>query len=174
MLLSLLIALFVGIIFLVLTLICPKPMVYIAFILVFIVLLFAGIFVLAHPVKFFNPDGWNIVFGIFLILVALCFIGYICCYRKELELSAIFMDHATKFLRETPLVFAYIPLFLILTFGLIVLIVWQYVAFGTEHEPVLEQGNLYKTSSHNIALQVFNAIELIWGLQFLRDACNNK
>ena len=67
--------------------------------------------------------------------------------------------------------FAYILLFLALTFGLIVLIIWQYVAFGTQYEPELREGDLLRSSSHNIALQIFNVIELIWGLQFLRDAC---
>ena len=81
-LLSLLIGLCVGIIYLVLTMFCPKPMIYLAFIGTFIFLLFAGIFVLAHPVRFFNPNGWNIAFGIILIIAALCFIIYLACYRK--------------------------------------------------------------------------------------------
>ena len=83
-LLALLLGLCVGIIYLVLTMFCPKPMVYIAFVGVFVALLFAGIFVLAHPVRFFSPNGWNIAFGIILIVVALCFIIYLACFRKEL------------------------------------------------------------------------------------------
>ena len=43
------------------------------------------------------------------------------------------MHYGCKFLKETPAVFAYIPLFLVLTFLLIVLIVWQYIAFGTHN-----------------------------------------
>ena len=81
-LIALLIGLCVGIIYLVLTMFCPKPMIYIAFIAVFIFLLFAGIFVLAHPVRFFSPNGWNIAFGIILIIVAICFLIYLACYRK--------------------------------------------------------------------------------------------
>lgn len=82
------------------------------------------------------------------------------------------MHHASRFLKETAIVFGYILLFLVLTFGLIVLIIWQYVAFGTQYEPYLKEGDLFRSSSHNVALQIFNVIELIWGLQFLRDACN--
>lgn len=65
----------------------------------------------------------------------------------------------------------YIPLFLILTFGFLVLIVWQFIAFGTANYPTFERSNIYYHSGHNIFLQVLNVIELIWGMQFLRDAC---
>lgn len=82
------------------------------------------------------------------------------------------MQHGNTFLKSDPMVFAYIPLFLFLTAGLIVLIVWQYIAFGTAYETWLRPGDIFRSSSHNIPLQIFNALELIWGLQFLRDAFN--
>ena len=85
------------------------------------------------------------------------------------------MNHANIFLKETVLVFAYIPLFLLLTAGLVVLFVWQYVAFGTFYEPTLaNKGDLYYTSGMNWVLQALNLIELFWGLQFLRDSCKNR
>lgn len=52
----------------------------------------------------------------------------------------MFLKNANVFLKADPLVFAYIPLFLVLTFGLIVLTVWQYVAFGTAGETYLAKG----------------------------------
>jgi len=55
-------------------------------------------------------------------------------------LAGIFLDNSNLFLKSDPLVFAYIPLFIILTFGLIVLIVWQYIAFGTANETYLNDG----------------------------------
>jgi hypothetical protein len=82
------------------------------------------------------------------------------------------MNHGNKFLKSDCLVWGYIPLFLVLTFGLIVLIVWQYIAFGTAYPSTYNPNDLYRQSSHCIPLQILNAIELIWGLQFLRDACN--
>lgn len=81
------------------------------------------------------------------------------------------MNYANIFLKESFGVFGFIPLFLIFSFGLVVLCVWQYVAFGTTNTPKLTSGSLYYTSQQNIFLQVLNAIEFIWGLQFLRDAC---
>lgn len=82
------------------------------------------------------------------------------------------MHHANTFLKSDPMVFLYIPLFILLTLGLIALILWQYIAFGTSNETKLLPGDVYRSSSHNILLQILNAIELIWGLQFLRDGCN--
>lgn len=66
---------------------------------------------------------------------------------------------------------AYIALFMLLSLGLVVLFVWQYIAFGTSSPPYLRTGDLYFTSGQNMFLQVLNVIEFIWGIQFLRDAC---
>ena len=43
------------------------------------------------------------------------------------------MEYGCQFLKQTPVVFAYIPLFLLFTAGLLVLIIWQYVAFGSSN-----------------------------------------
>jgi len=51
------------------------------------------------------------------------------------------------------------------------LCIWQYIAFGTTNQPTLNPGDLYYISKQNIFLQVLNAIEFVWGIQFLRDAC---
>jgi hypothetical protein len=50
------------------------------------------------------------------------------------------MQNGNIFLKSDPIVFLYIPLFLILTVGLITLIVWQYVAFGTANSAYLNDG----------------------------------
>jgi hypothetical protein len=149
-------------------------MVRVVFIGVFILLLFAGIYILARPVNFFYPKIWNILLGVVLIITALVFLVYMGCNNRELTLSGIFMKHGNTFLKTDILVWLYIPLFLILTFGLIVLIIWQYIAFGTAYPTTYNQGDLYRSSSHCIILQILNAIELIWGLQFLRDSCNDR
>lgn len=81
------------------------------------------------------------------------------------------MEHSNNFLKNDVRVFFYIPVFLLLTLGLIVLIVWQYISFGATNKTYLQENEIYRSSSHNIILQILNAIELIWGLQFLRDAC---
>ena len=80
--LSLLIGLLIGIIFLALVMLAPKIAIYLVFIGAFIVLLFAGIFILAKPVRFFHPNFWNILLGIILIIAALAFLIHVGFYRK--------------------------------------------------------------------------------------------
>jgi hypothetical protein len=81
-LLSLLFGLCVGIIYLGLTACFPKPIIYLAFIGVFITLLFIGIYILAKPVRLFTPNVWNILLGIGFILTAIVFLIYMFCYNK--------------------------------------------------------------------------------------------
>lgn len=130
-LLSLLFGLLLGIIYLIAVMIAPKLMTYAVFFLAALVLLAAGLTILLKPVNLFNPHFWNIILGVFLILFGLFLVVFFICYSHEIELSAIFMSHANIFLKETILVFGYIPLFLLFTAGLFVLFLWQYIAFGT-------------------------------------------
>ncbi len=81
-LLSLLFGFCLGIIYLAITTCCPKPIVYLVFIGVFITLMFVGIYTLAKPVGFFSPHVWNILLGIAFILTALAFLIYMICYSK--------------------------------------------------------------------------------------------
>jgi len=80
------------------------------------------------------------------------------------------MHYSNVFLKENALVFLYVPVLLLLSFGLVVLCIWQYVAFGTNSKPTFTEGDLYYSSSQHIFCQVLNFIEFVWGIQFLRDA----
>jgi len=68
------------------------------------------------------------------------------------------LQNANQILKERFLNFFYIPVFLVLSFGLVVLCVWQYIAFGTINSPFLTAGDLYKTSGQNMFLQILNLI----------------
>jgi hypothetical protein len=41
------------------------------------------------------------------------------------------LEYATRFLNENPTVFLYIPIFILLHFGLIVLVFWQHSCFSS-------------------------------------------
>jgi hypothetical protein len=172
-LLSLVIGVSLGLLYLALTLCFPKLITQAVFFLAFILILIAAILILSRPVLIFSlsKNGWNIFLAILLIFFAFALLIYAFCYKKEIELASIFMYHSNKFLKESPAVFGYIALFLVLSFGLIVLCIWQYIAFGTANDPYLTAGSLFYSSGHSVFLQILNVIELIWGLQFLRDAC---
>lgn len=81
------------------------------------------------------------------------------------------MYYSNVFLKENLIIFAYIALFLLLSAGLVVLCIWQYIAFGTWQTPYLNPGDLFYSSGNNMFFQVLNAIEFIWGIQFLKDSC---
>lgn len=120
---SFVVALCVGLLYMILVACFPKLMTFAAFILAFIVLAVVGILMLTKPIQIFT-GFWHIFFAVVLMLFAILFLIFFCCYQKELEVAAIFMHHGNNFLKQNPLVYLWIPVFLILNFGLVVLCVW--------------------------------------------------
>lgn len=59
-----------------------------------------------------------------------------------------------------------------LTFGFIILIVGQHIAFQSAGSHY-QKGNLFYRNDSLVVLQIFNVIEFLWGFQFLKDACKN-
>ncbi len=155
---SLLTGFLVGLLYLTLVGCFAKYMTLISFGLGFLVLLASGLYITLRPVHLFGNNLWTLVLAILLILFGIAYVFYMILYKKEIELASIFIHHSNHFLRESYLVFFYIPLFLLLTLGLLVLIVWQFIAFGTANYPTLETGNIYYHSGHNVFLQVLNVI----------------
>lgn len=87
-------------------------------------------------------------------------------------MASIFLTHSNNFLKDKPILFAYIPLFILFSFGLFVLCVWQFIAFGSIGDPTWQSSQVYKKIAQNYFLQVLNFIEFVWGIQFVRDSCN--
>jgi len=79
------------------------------------------------------------------------------------------LEYAVKFLNENPHAFIYIPLFISLHIGLVALILWQHSCFSSFYQG---SGNFWKLTSSGI-FDILNILEYLWGLQFLRDSCNN-
>ncbi len=83
-LLTLAIGTCLGLLYLALVLCLPKIMTYFVFILAFIMLLIAGIYIFVKPVSIFSGGAsfWNIVLGVILIILAFVFLAYFFCYQK--------------------------------------------------------------------------------------------
>jgi hypothetical protein len=128
-------------------------------------------------VRFYLISAWNnyprlkVLLGLLFLLLAVSIIVMTFIYRKHLQLCGVLIKYATRFLADSFCVYFYIPMFLIMTIGLITLCVWQYVAFSTAYPPFRVQDDIYWRASGSTFFQVLNVIELIWGLQFLRDSC---
>ena len=63
--------------------------------------------------------------------------------------------------------FFYIPVFLLLTAGLIALTLWQQSAFASG----MGGNNNFWDFFNGGFWSVLNFLQLLWGLRFLRDAC---
>ena len=169
---SLLTGFLVGLLYLAIMGCFPKWATLLSFGCAFFVLLTAGLYIFLQPVHLFDWDGWTTILAVILILVGIAYVLYMVFYRKEIELASIFIEHSNNYLKESYFVYLYIPFFLFLTIGFLILIGWQFIAFGTANYPTFDRSGVYYRSEHCIFLQVLNVIQLIWGLQFLRDACN--
>jgi chromate transport protein ChrA len=116
----------------------------------------------------------KLIVGIVLIVIAVLFIFFLCCYRKRNSVISIFLDWSTEFVRHNCLSFLYIPIFLVLTAGLIALCMFQHLAYLSHSQPKAQEGDIYLKLPMNLPLFVLNIIEFIWGLQFLKDACKDS
>ena len=88
-------------------------------------------------------------------------------YSNALRIQSIFLDYARFFLHEIRGTFAYIFIYLICLAGFIALITFQHVAFSSKSN---RNNNFWDLTNPGL-LGIFNILEFIWGLQFLRDAC---
>jgi hypothetical protein len=66
----------------------------------------------------------------------------------------------------------YILLFIVLTFLFGILIVFQYLSFSSVAAPNFSKDTLYSTLTRSFWFMAPLVIETLWGLSFLRDACN--
>lgn len=78
------------------------------------------------------------------------------------------LKYSNIFLFQNYLTFIYIQIFLIFIWGLLALIWFQNMAFQSRFAEDNSSLN-YRNSG---ILSYLNLIQLLWGLQFLRDSCN--
>jgi hypothetical protein len=89
-------------------------------------------------------------------------------WSNERVFQGIMLGFGKRFLLEAPLVFLYIPFFMILAIGLIALFVWQHCCFSS----VFHGNNNFFNFNNTGFWEIMNILELIWGMRFLRDAFN--
>lgn len=83
MLISLAIAVCVGLIYLILFLIIPQTTTYLVFAFCSITLVAAGIVLLVQPIKLlaFDNNSWNILLGIIFIILGIIFVLFLFCHQ---------------------------------------------------------------------------------------------
>lgn len=89
-------------------------------------------------------------------------------------MCGIFLKQASNFLSTKGIVLLAIPVFMLLGTCLVALFVFQLLAYWSYSDPVFIKKEVYYDPQNNGAgiWTVLNFIELLWGLEFLKYACN--
>lgn len=157
-----------GLLRMTLTQILPRLIPIFTFILAVVFLLaFAVVTFVTSIVSSHLGAGWSIVFGVFLILLAIILAVMLCQYSNEVKFQGYMLEYASKFLNQNPHAFLYIPVFILFHVGLVALILWQHSCFSSYY---MGSRNFFKLTSSGF-FDILNILEYLWGLQFLRDAC---
>jgi hypothetical protein len=124
-----------------------------------------------------NGNGWQsygplrIIIVIFLILFGVIFFVMIFLYKRRIKITGVFLSHAGKFLSQKLINLIFIPIFIIFLVGLIVLCLFEYLAFTSNAKPFQKDGEIYLQLAQNNFITILVVIEFIWGIQFLKDSC---
>lgn len=155
--LSLLISLGLGLVWLVLVQLIPRAMASIITVLSILTLAAGGLVILLDTANGFTTVE-KLAVGITLLIMAVLFACFLCFYRKRNRLTAVFIDWATKLTKERLSYFLYIFLFIVFTIGLIVLCLFQHLAYLSHSDPRPESGDVFLKLTPNIALMVLNIV----------------
>lgn len=110
-----------------------------------------------------------VVLGVSVLAIILIIVYYV-LNRDEIHLQGVLLSYGARFLSENPFNFFLVLIWLQMVVGLGALIVFQQVGFSFRSR---SNNNLFDLLNPGF-LGVLNIIELIWGLQFLKCACNCK
>lgn len=115
----------------------------------------------------------KLIIAIFLLVLAVLFSFFLCFFRRRNRLTGVFIDWGTRLAKQRLTYYLFTILFIVFTAGLIVLCLFQHLAFLSHSEPEPSSNDIFLKLTPNVALFVLNVVEFIWGLQFLKDACNS-
>lgn len=162
-----LVAIGFGLVWMAIVHLAPKKAPLIALVLAAILLLALGILLFIATHALWSKYPWIKIFlGVVCILLFFLLIAMIVMYRNQMKFQGLCLDYAVRFLNENPFVFGFIPLFMLLTLGLVALITWQHCCF------ISQSKSYFWNFANNGIWGVLNILEFIWGFQFLRDAFN--
>lgn len=115
----------------------------------------------------------KVIISILLALLFLVIVISVFLYRKQVGISAIFLNEGTRFTGSKPSTIFYILLFLGLTLGFFIMILLEYKGLISVGTPTFDKVHLYyEPNKHGLWLTwVVLAIQLLWGLFFLKESC---
>ena len=163
-----------GLLYLVLVQFFPKCMVWIALIGAGVSLLVLGVLILYDYSSIWHSyKGLRIFLGVLSIILAVVMFSIIWTYRGQIALCEIFLRYSGIFLRYySPKLFVLIPVFTVFTILLMSLCLYMHNSFYNYYVPNLHPSGNYYVSNPSYIMVVINMFFFLWGLNFLRDACN--
>lgn len=171
--LSALIALLLGVLYMLLVQWTPRMMEWLVVVfaigscLALAILLFAD----ASPSIAANK-GWAVAIGVMLVVIGLGLVLNLIWLRYGIKVSGIFLEYSTRFLSHNKFMLWWIVVFLLMGFALVALTMFQALAFSSSATPVLDRDDVYWNGPGLTCGLVLVFVEFIWGISFLRDACN--
>lgn len=169
--LSLLLSLLVGIIWMSLVQCSHRSFAVVTVVAASLLLLAFGIILLADNQAVWNNSAWRIIIAVFCLILAMFFLTLVFCYRRRIKITGVLLFYAARFLAIQPVNFGFIFISLLFTIGLLVLCLFQYLAFSSHSEPEATEGDIFLGLRQSSALTILTIIEFIWGMQFLKDSC---
>ena len=154
---SLLLALGLGVLWMLFVQFFPRLMATVVTVLAIIALGFLGILFLSGKISGIQP--WvTLLIGLFLVALAILFACFLCFYRLRNKLIGIFLDWSTVFLKEHCIYFFYTFVFIALTAGLIVLCMFQHLAYLSHSDLMRKDNDIYLNLSTNPGLFLLNIV----------------
>lgn len=148
----------------------PRQIIWVTVIGSLVILL--GLAVVLYVYK--TTNNTKIVISILLALLWIVIAVSIWLYRKQITISAIFLDEGTKFTGNKPATAFYIIFFLALSLGFFFMLIFEYSGLVSMGAPSFSNDALYyEVNKHGLwATWVVLGIQLFWGIFFLKEACS--
>lgn len=146
---------------------------------IWIVTVLATLLLIATAIIFFINNNttlqkgshWAIFAGVLCIIFVLVFLFYLILHRTRIQISGSFLQITSKYIMKNLVLFAYVPVYIGLTFLFGILTVFEYLALSCFGTPQYSQNAVF----YSLPIQWFwtslLVIQTIWGLSFFRDSC---
>jgi hypothetical protein len=153
----------------------PRAMSYFSVVFGGIGCIVAAIFLLIADSALLS--GYKIAVTLFSIILG--FVGVLLLYssiwrQKDIKLTIDFLTEGSQCFWEFPSLGLISFVFVVLLLGLTALCGFQVLAYWSSSDMQLNQSSVYYRPNGGFAvlMTVLNVIEFIWGLSFLKEACN--
>lgn len=148
---------------------------------VWVGMIFGGIGLILLGGILFVDDSYSLItyhpsiktIAVVLTLCGILLLGFTWWSNHQIKVCSVFVDSATIFLRNSFSTILYIPLFIIITFAFIALIIFQYLSYSASKDVYVNPGDIYWNGSNLTLWNFLNGVELLWGIFILRDSCNS-